>query len=97
MRSTFLKCGWLSSSQNISLVGDSGLTFSPSAIEIDSFSHDAFTKIVSLALHLYVFREFSLNSMFEVSSILLKFAFMFPVTSNTNAVVYCKINWTRNV
>ena len=67
------KCGWLSSSQNISLVRDSVLAFSPGAIEINSFSHDVFTKTVSLALHLYVSRGFSLKSMFELMSILFEF------------------------
>ena len=37
------------------------------------FSHDVFTKTVSLALHLYMSREFSLNPMFELLSILFKF------------------------
>ena len=67
------KCEWLSSSQNISLVRDSDLTFSPDAIEINSFSHDVFTKTVSLALHLYVSRGFSLNSIFELLSIRFEF------------------------
>ena len=60
------ECGWLSSSQNVLVVIDSGLTFSPGAIEINSFSHDAFTKAVSVALHLYVSRGFLLNAMFEL-------------------------------
>ena len=42
------KCGWLCSSQNISWVRDSVNAFSPGAIEINSFSHDVFTKTVSL-------------------------------------------------
>ena len=49
------------------------MTFSPGAIEINALSRDVFTKTVSLALHLYVSREFSLNSMFELLSILLEF------------------------
>ena len=50
------------------------MTFSPGAIEINSFSHDVFTKTVSLALHLYVSRGFSLNSIFELLSIRFEFA-----------------------
>ena len=49
------------------------MTFSPDAIEINSFSHDVFTKTVSLALHLYVSRGFSLNSIFELLSIRFEF------------------------
>ena len=56
------KCGWLSSSQNASLGTDSGLIFSPHAIDINSFSHDVITKTVSFALHFYASRGFSRNS-----------------------------------
>ena len=37
---------------NLSLRSGSGLTFSPGAIEINSFLLDVFTKTVLLALHL---------------------------------------------
>ena len=50
------------------------MTFSPGAIEINLFALDVFTKTVSLALHLYVSRGFSLCSMFELLSILFEFA-----------------------
>ena len=50
------------------------MTFSPGAIEINLFSHDVFTKTVSLALHLYASRGFSLSLMFELLSILFEFA-----------------------
>ena len=49
-----------------------GVTFSPGAIEISSFSLDVFTKTVSLALHLYASRGFSLDSIFELLLILSK-------------------------
>ena len=55
----------------ISLVGDSGLTFSPGTIELNLFSHDVFTETVSFAVHLHVPRGFSRNSVFE--SILSEF------------------------
>ena len=90
-------CRWLSSSQNISLVRDSGLTISLAVIEINSFSHDLFTKTVPFAPHLYVYRRVSLNSMFDLLSIILEFALMFLVTSNTNTLIYCKMKWIRNV
>ena len=67
------KCGWLSSSQNLSLESDSGVTFSPGAIEINSFSYDVSTETVSFILNLYASRVFSPNSMFELLSISSEF------------------------
>ena len=55
----------------ISLVRDSGLTFSPGTIEKNSCLHEVFTETVSFAVHLYVPRGFSWNSAFE--SILSEF------------------------
>ena len=77
------KCGWLSSSQNTSFVRDSGQTFSSGAIYINSFSHDVFTKTVSLALHLYVSRGFSLNSVFELLSILFEIVLSYFLSLKT--------------
>ena len=70
----------------ISSARDSGLTFSPGAIEINSFSHDVYTKIPLLALHLYVSGEFPLSSMFQLLSIVLEFALL-PTTSTPSPIV----------
>ena len=70
----------------ISSARDSGLTFSSGAIEINSFSHDLYTKILLLALHLYVSGEFPLSSTFQLLSIILEFA-LSPTTSTPSPIV----------
>lgn len=60
-------------------------TFSPSRFEINSSSHDVFTKTVLFALHLYAYtcmHVWSLSSTFELLPKILEFALpcLLPLT-----------------